>query len=489
MSSAIPLSYLFNVSVATPQTGVGAYNTSNLAIFTRESYASSFGSLGYNIYLSPTQVGIDFGTASTTFAMANAIFSQQPNITAGGGYLVVIPMLATAQVAVQSVSFIGGTGLPTAGAFVLNYAGHASTSIPFGASQAAIQTAVQTITGLGTATVSGSIAAGLSITFNGVSGPAALMTVTSNTLTDVNTVTVVPTLATTTIGSSNETLDAAIVRSQGIVQYFGILATEIESQAVTLAAAAVVQPLNKMIFFTSFTQADVAPGGTLDLLRSGGFTASRAVPYFETNVSLQPLSSLVYAAAYAGLALSTNFNGSNTTQTMQVKTLSAVQPDPSTGPTLLTLCQAAGADIYFSVQGIAKVLESGTNDFFDNVYNRLWFAGAIQVAEVNALATTNTKIPQTEDGMDILKGAVRIICEQARTNQFIAPGSWTSSTTFGNQADLIANILQRGYYIYSSPISQQLPTARLARQATLIQVAIKYAGAIHSGSLIVNVNP
>ena len=131
---------------------------------------------------------------------------------------------------------------------------------------------------------------------------------------------------------------------------------------------------------------------------------------------------------------------------------------------------------------------SGTNTFFDRVYNLLWFNGALQVAGFNYLAQTNTKIPQTEAGMDGLKGAYRNVCEQAVTNGYLAPGTWTSSTLFGVPADLIANVAQRGYYIYSVPLSQQSQTNRAARQASLCQIAAKEAGAIQSSNIIVNIN-
>jgi hypothetical protein len=90
--------------------------------------------------------------------------------------------------------------------------------------------------------------------------------------------------------------------------------------------------------------------------------------------------------------------------------------------------------------------------------------------------------------MDGLKGAYRNICNQAVTNQYSAPGTWTSSTTFGNQVLFLQNIIQYGYYIYSQPISQQLATARDARQAPLCQIALKEAGAIQSSDVIVYVN-
>ena len=110
------------------------------------------------------------------------------------------------------------------------------------------------------------------------------------------------------------------------------------------------------------------------------------------------------------------------------------------------------------------------------------------MAGFNYLATTNTKIPQTEGGMDGLKGAYRNVCQQAVANQFAAPGSWNSGTTFGNQAQLLLNVSQFGYYIYSTPISQQSQTDRSNRVAPLVSIALKLAGAIQSSTVVVYIN-
>lgn len=371
----LALANVINISVSAAQQGAGQYNTSNIALFTTETPDPVFDD-GYKIYLSPTEVGEDFGTESETFKMANAIFSQQPNILAGNGYLVVIPF------------------------------------------------------------------------------------------------------------ELSETLDAAITRTADLVQYFGILSTQIESEVDMLAAAAVIQPLNKIGFFVQRLEASINPGGSIDLLRTGGFTQSRGLYYGADNDS----EALVMMASYAGRGLSVNFEGSNTTITMHLKDLTGVQPDPSMTQTILNKALAAGADTYVSLQGVPKVFCSGENLFFDQIYNLRWFVGALQIAGFNYLAQSSTKVPQTESGMDGLKGAYRNVCEQAVSNQYSAPGSWTSSTTFGNQQDFLQNISQRGYYIYSSPIASQLQATREAREAPLVQIALKEAGAIHKSNVVVYVN-
>jgi len=470
----LSISNVININVSQPGQGVGQYNTSNEAIFTEEVPAVSFGSLGYKLYLSPTEVAQDFGSASKTAKMANAIFSQQPNLLASNGYLAVILMNSE----VQELSF---DDTPVTGTFVINYGLLASAAVNFDDTAAEIQAKLRAIAGLEKVVVTGDIPTGLQVDFQGVYGPQDLLTISANSL---ETASPGPVTVTVAMTSPGETYDEAITRTVGLVQYFALMASMILSETDLLAAAAVVQPLNKVALAVSRTQADVAPGGKLDLLRSGSFTKTRGLYYGGAS----DIDALVMMASYAGRAFSTNFNGSNTTQTMHLKDLIGVQPDPSMNQTLLNQCQDAGADAYVSIQGVAKTFCSGANDFFDNVYNLEWFVGAMQVAYFNVLAQTSTKIAQTEQGVDSLKSAIRTVCEQAISNQFLAPGSWTSPNIFGSQEDLIANIAQRGYYIYSSPVAKQLVAERESRTAPLIQVAAKYAGAIHKGNVIININ-
>lgn len=287
----------------------------------------------------------------------------------------------------------------------------------------------------------------------------------------------------------SETLAAAITRTKDLVQYFGVLSTltaDAQGETDVLAAAAVLQALIKIGFFVTYTEAEIQSGGIIDLLRTGNYSHSRGLYYGDSSDS--GLNALLMSAAYAGRALSVNFSGSNTTSTMNLKDLATIQPDPSMTQTIFNEAREAGADIYASIQGVPKVICNGANSFFDQVYNLLWFVGALQVAGFNFLAQASTKIPQTEAGMDGLKGAYRAVCEQAVTNQYSAPGSWTSPTVFGIPGDLIANIAQRGYYIYSQPVAQQSQASREAREAPLIQIALKEAGAIHESSVIVNIN-
>lgn len=284
--------------------------------------------------------------------------------------------------------------------------------------------------------------------------------------------------------SVSETLATAINRTSSLVQYFGILSTKDYDDEEVAAAAAVVQTMNKMMFVVSNDASDIAANGSFSDIAEAGYDKTRCLAYLSTTT--EPAK--VMAAAYAGRALSTAFEGSNTTQTMHLKDLTGVVADPTMTQTQLNLCQDCGADAYVNIAGVAKTFTSGVNGFFDQVYNRCWFLGALEVAGFNALAKVSTKIPQTEPGMTLLKGAYRLVCEQAVRNGYVAPGAWNSADRFGDVEAMLRNIEEVGYYIYSLPVNLQSQTDREARRAPIIQIAIKEAGAIHSTSVIVYIN-
>lgn len=478
----LSLTNVINISVAQVQQAANEYNTSNVALFSDEApNLETFGDLGYAIYLGPQQVGIDFGTSSKTFQMATAAFSQQPNVLNNNGSLIVVLM----HTATQTIAF---SGVAASGAFEVTFGGNNSASIMWNATANQIQTILQAVAGLAAVTVTGSIASqSLVIQMAGVYGAApSVFTFATNTLetSGSTAITLTPTITT-----PGESVLSCLTRTQSLVQYFGIMVSDTLAsigQTDLLAVAAVVQTLNAMLMVVSFTAADVAPGGMIDMLRTGSFTQTRGLFYDDSTVNGQNALNMI--AAYTGRAFSTNFSGSNTTQTMHLKPLLTIQPDPNMTQTIFNQAVTAGADTYPSLQGVPAVFCSGTNSFFDDVYNLQWAVGALQISGFNFLAQAASKVPQTEAGMDGLKGAYRQVCQQAVNNQYLAPGTWNSPTTFGNQAQFLKNIAQFGYYIYSTPVSQQSQTDRANRKAPLVQIAFKLAGAIQSSDVIVYVN-
>lgn len=115
----LSITNVVNVSVSLSPLGLGEFNNSNIALFTREVPNESYGDDGFKIYVDPIDVATDFGSSSETYLMALGIFSQQPNILANNGYLTVILYEDTDDVvAEQLISF---PSVPTSGSYKLKY--------------------------------------------------------------------------------------------------------------------------------------------------------------------------------------------------------------------------------------------------------------------------------------------------------------------------------------------------------------------------------
>ena len=364
-----------SISVSVAPTGLGNFNVNNVALFTSEAFLSNTNNDAYRVYVSPSAVGTDFGTSSEAYQQALALFSQQPNILAGGGNLIIFPL-------------VGGT----------------------------------------------------------------------------------------------EDLATALARVKDMIYFCGILSTVYPSGSARKTLADTVQALgDKILFLSSATYADVA----------GVFTDIRTAGDYNTVCLLHTASALqarLFAAAAAGRGMSVNFAGSRTANTLNLKQLATIPVDTGITQTYYNAAATAGVDLYVSYAGVSAYVSNGANKYFDQKYNLIWFVNQLKVNGFNALALVGTKIPQTEPGMSQLKGAYRQVCEAALNNGYVAPGAWNSAEWFGSQDDMINNILQRGYYIYSQPVNLQSQAVRVERIAPSVQIAAKLAGAIQQLNVVLSIN-
>lgn len=282
---------------------------------------------------------------------------------------------------------------------------------------------------------------------------------------------------------NSETLSSAVARAQGLFFFGHVISTSYGANSTWSALAAVIMAAqNQLLWLPSSTFSDVA----------GEFTTIETASQYNVRClynSISALNARLFSAASASRMASTNFTGSNAAITMNFKQLINMSPDPAITQTIANQCNSAGVDIYSSYGNVPSYISSGGNKYADQAANLAWFITALQVAGFNALQQALTKVPQTEPGMTQLKAAYQTVCDQAVANGYLAPGTWTNVDTFGNQTNFLNNIAQKGYYIYSAPISQQSVSARAARQAPLIQIAIKEAGAIQSSIINVYDNP
>nr|DAJ74734.1 MAG TPA: tail sheath protein [Caudoviricetes sp.] len=293
--------------------------------------------------------------------------------------------------------------------------------------------------------------------------------------------------------SEEETYTEAIARIAGQIYFEGILTTKnIEVEEAIAASTAVQAMQNRILFLPASATTALTSDGVFTKVASNYNT--KCLLYIndqdEEDKGIATATSRRFAAAYASRGLAVNYNGSNTTLTMNLKDLVGIPADTQISETILQQCEQLGVDCFPSIEGLAKVVSNRQGgQYFDQVANRIWFVNTLQRSVFNVLATTGTKIPQTETGIQQLTNAIRTVCNQAVTNGMIAAGTWNGSDTFGNYDDFMRNIEEFGFYIYHQPVAEQAQADREERKAPLVQIAAKEAGSVHQSSILIYLEP
>jgi hypothetical protein len=481
----LSLSNIINISITQAARGLSDINTSALALITDDDpIPNNYGE--HRIYYNPVEVAQDFGTDSVTARLANMIFGQQKNILTGGGYLVVIPRIGDnpAQPATVLASGVDLSALPAnGGGLVINVNGTTQPMVYDNIDLTDIGTVQSSLNSIAsekglTFELNGTLSNALVKLKTEATGASATLSVLpESTLTDLAPLLGINGQNATGTAEGEESVKDAILRTIGSAQYFGIICTNIFTDNTLLEIASTVQPLQRIFFAASPAPAVI--DGIFKQVTDAGLSHTRCLFYSRSNAQ-----ALDFAAGYASVGLSCNFAGSNTVFTMHLKEIAGLIAD-TIDQTTLQNCKNNGIDTY-SDFGVPKVFTSGINMYYDQVYNRLTLEVRMQIALFNFLAITDTKIPQTEQGLNALIGAARNVLQVFVVNGMLAPGKWNSPTTFGKPEDHIRNIKDFGFYIYSQSIAAQPQTERESRKAPLIQIAAKEAGAIHGADLIIN---
>jgi len=489
---SVSLENVVRVSVSGPARGLAEVNTSAFAVITDEvPIPADFGDA--KVYLNPVGVAEDFGSNSETYTLVNAAFAQNRNMITGGGFVVVIPREQSAAAQPAVLLSEGGVNLLqlTADDYNVNAAvdgGSAGDLLIGSIDLASVETVEDSLNS--TAVTS----AGLVFTVTGELGNASikLATVSSGATSDITIgsagtgtdIALILGLSGTVTGAAAgvERIKDAILRTVGKIPYFGVCYNEKMTDALLEETAATVQSLNIFQVVGSNVQANIA--GIFTDLKDAGYTKTRCLFYSESEID-----ALTFAAGYMSILMSINFEGTGTALTMNLKDFVGLTADSLIDDNLLNSAKKAGVDVLADI-GIPKIFSHGANQYADQMYTRLALTVDLQIAGFNFLATTNTKIPQTEEGMTGLKGAYRAVMNRYVNAGVYAPGTWNDPTTFGpSPDDQRRNIEERGYFIYSQPVAQQSQTSRNARVAPLVQIAAKEAGAIHSSDVTVLVEP
>lgn len=488
--SILPVTNIVNVTITNNPQGMGEKNVNSVALFTHEPTASLD---PFQIYVAGNQVAVDYGTSSLTARMASAVFAQNPNIRTGNGRLVVIPITAvpansgeftTANISANLPALIlvdSGDIRVTVDGINYDLTGLNFTNCENFEDIAKVINSRILAASVETFEESGSSGLTFRSKKVGLDSTVVLSTVpggSGTALSGSGYFNAAGGTAVTGSNSSGETIEEAIARTDGIVGYVPVMTTlSIEDDAVE-SASDYIQGLDKLFHHAGASPHDVAGIGKIIADKSNRKTRYKV---YTQGVD----QAKIMNAAYVGRGHCVNFNGSQTSMTMNLKALSTIEPDTGINQSLYNQAEIYGVDLYVSFDGVPSVFSTGGNDYFDNVYNDLALKFALETAGFNFLRQTGTKIPQTENGMNGLKSAYAQVCERFTNAGAIAPGVWGSSDTFGDPTIFRNNIETRGYYVYSMPIVQQSSVERQSRRAPLVQIAIKRSGAIHSSDVIV----
>lgn len=181
-------------------------------------------------------------------------------------------------------------------------------------------------------------------------------------------------------------------------------------------------------------------------------------------------------AAIMGYALGANTGLANSAYTLAYKKEIGVVTD-NVDETQLQNIKSNNGNIYINRGATYDLFEQGTmaNGVpFDEVINLDVLANGVQLSIMDLLVS-RTKIPQTDEGVTSIIGAITPDFESAVNKGFIAPGIWSGPSMIGLTT---GDTLTRGYLIQSEPIAAQSKADRDARKSPPLYAAIKLAGAI-----------
>lgn len=254
-----------------------------------------------------------------------------------------------------------------------------------------------------------------------------------------------------------------------------------DSQNLAVSAFIEAQDITR-IFGVTITNTNVlsslVSNDLASLMKNAGYLQSFC-QYSSTDV--------YSVASFFGRAFSVDFTQNNSTICLMFKQEPGVTAETLSESQAATL-QAKRCNVFVNYVNDTAIIQYGVmsgSAFFDEIQGIDWLQNAIQTACYNALYTSTTKIPQTDQGVNVLVNAIGGVCQQGVDNGLIAPGTWNEQG-FGNLTQ--GQFLKTGYYIYAQPVALQSEADRSTRVAPPIQVGIKFAGAIQSVDVVVDVN-
>lgn len=485
--SQIPVSYTTSVNMSAAPRGLETRIVANVGLFSNEAAAFSD---EYRVYSSPAAVAEDFGSDSITYAMANAMYAQSPNLTSGRGSLYVIPYVATnatngyvetgdisqnvenfakvtngelaltidgKEVVLKKLNFRGAKTLQDIANVLLAKQPDCYITVV----ENKIRFASKLLGAASTIAINTSVGADSDIAGSTYLNAGALSPTSGINAVDV------------------EELSEAVARVSEKFYFGQVLDTCLRENASVKENATNLASTEKNYFevTSSLDNIDVLGKEILE----GGFRRTKLMAYSGTSKEAKAA-----LAAAVSRALATNYTGSQTCLTMNLKELATISPDAGLNLTYVTKAKTAGVDVYANQGGLGVYFSNkGAGGYIDDMTGSQAFTNDLQVTAFNYIRQVGTKVAQTEAGITGIKNACAKVCRQYVINNFLGTGLvWNGAEKFGDVEAFDRNITEHGFYVYSLPIAQQTQADREGRVCPLIQIAGKSAGAVH----FININ-
>ncbi|MFP0547889.1 DUF3383 domain-containing protein [Acinetobacter baumannii] len=444
-------------------------------------------------YSSATDVATDFGVDSAEYLTASAYFSQKP--TPKSCYI-------GRWVKTASSGLLKGAILSTAQKALSNF-----TSISDGSFKITVDGIVKTVTAVdltGVANLNGVASAinakitGATFAWDAVYGRFTVTSATTGTTSTVGYASANTTgtdlsgllglndgFASVPVpGQSAETIQEAVNDCIDLSNdWYGLALADSHPDDDIVAVAGIIESAYPVRIFGYTMQNSLAldPTSTTDL------AARLKALHYDRTFLVYSSSSFYTAASVFGRMFTVNFTGTNTTITLKFKQLPGITEE-GLRTSQANALQDKNCNVFAAYDNDTAILQEGTmvsGVFMDEMHGRDWMQNYVQTAVYNLPYTSNTKIPQTEAGVNKIVGTIEHALEQGVTNGFLAPGIWN-----GDEFGVLAagDYLPKGYYVYANSINDQAQADREARKAPAIQCATKLAGAIHFSDISISVN-
>ena len=478
-------------------------NPNQLLFLTTDSYS---GTEQYKRYVDYSSVGKDYGVDSLTYAMAQSLFSQEPNsFIQSNGSLTIAPFLAgTDNATFQAFSTADLTSTQLT----------AFQSVSNGAMNVTCDGVIYQLRNLNFTEVlsfndivsvileAGNVDEYMNVkATTGTVGPIVFSTKTPGTdgtialsppvplplgavdITGANYLNVAIGQQIDAVNAEGETVEGAIDRLLSLSNppvFYTVITNLIADKDATLSTAIYIQssqqgtPRRPLLFVypVSTRSASVEESSyaiATDIV-SLGYTQTRIIMNFE-----QPF---LYCSAYVGCLASADFNTAGSASNAQpggTKRLVGIVGEVVSEADLETVFIPSGVDLYLNVGGDSAIWRpSGANGgYFDTIYFSNYMNLEFQVQIKNLLRQNN--ISNSPQGNDFIKVSCEVLMRTAQSCGMLVGGGvpWVIPVPTGIPASLAQvfknSILTNGYYVYVAPI--------VGRTASVI------AGAVLQGNI------